>query len=124
MTTSYYFWGHQRVGLLRGRKKWSIDACPYSCCIFSLCFTTFFLSLLSFFTLSFLLLSCHVLFPICGLSFSWVLLSGCLLLSYHGFSSLKCFPPLGISLSMLFSLPLFFSLPFGLPFFCLVTFLL
>ena len=70
-----------------------------------------FRSLRSFFTLSFLLLSCRVLFPICGLSFSWVL-SGCFLLSYHEFSSLKCFPPLGLSLSVFFlSSPVFLFLP-------------
>ena len=49
----------------------------------------FFFFLLVLFTLSFLLLSCHGLFPLFGLSFSWVPLSGCLLLSYHGFSPLS-----------------------------------
>ena len=44
-----------------------------------------------------------------GLSFSWVFLSRCLLLFNHGFSPLKCFPPLGLSLLVFFSLPLFFS---------------
>ena len=62
---------------------------PILAVFFSLCFTTLFLSLHSFFTLSFLLLSCRELFPIFGLFFSWVPLSGCLLLSYHGFSPLN-----------------------------------
>ena len=44
---------------------------------------------LSFFTISFLLLSYRGLFPLFGLSFSWVPLFGCLLLSYHGFSPLS-----------------------------------
>ena len=60
-------------------------------------FLFFFLSIL--FTLSFLLLSRHRLFPLFDLSFSWVLLSGYLLFSYHEFPSLKCFPPLGLSFS-------------------------
>ena len=47
------------------------------------------LSLCSFFPLSFLLLPCRELFALFGLSFSWVPLSGCLLLSYHGFSPLS-----------------------------------
>ena len=62
-----------------------------------------------FFIFGFLILSCHGLFPLFGLSFSWVPLSGCLLLSYHGFSLFKCFPPLGLPLLVFFSLPLFFS---------------
>ena len=44
----------------------SIDACPYSCRVFSLLFTTFFLSffLSILFTLSFLLLCCRGLLPL------------------------------------------------------------
>ena len=74
-----------------------------------------FFSLCSFFTLSFLLPSCRRLFPLFGLSFSWVPLFGCLLLSYHGFSPLKCFPPLGLPLLVFFSLSLFFPPPFSPP---------
>ena len=32
------FGGLQRVGLLRVREKWSIDACPQFCCVFYLLF--------------------------------------------------------------------------------------
>ena len=63
MATSYYFWGHQRVGLLRGREKMVYWCMP----LFLLCFLSsfyHFLSLRSFFTLSFLLFSCRGLFPI------------------------------------------------------------
>ena len=53
-----------------------------------------------------------MLFPIFGIFFSWVSLSGCLLPSYHEFFSLKCFPPLGLSLSVFFlSSPVFLFLP-------------
>ena len=43
-----------------------------------------------------------------GLFFSWVPLSRCLLLSYHGFFPLGASAPLGPLLSVFFSLPLFF----------------
>ena len=102
------------MGLLRGRERWSIDACPYSCRIFSLLFTTFFLSLRSFF---FLLLVSYSLVVGCspfGLFFSWVPLSRCLLLSYYGFFPLGASAPLGPLLLVFFSLPCFSSpIPFG-----------
>ena len=116
MTTSYYFWEHQRVGLLRGREKMVYWCMPLFLPHFLSSFYHFlFFSLRSFFTLSFLLLSCRRLFPFFGLSFSWVPFSGCLLLSYHRFSPLKCFPPLGLPLLVFFSLPLFFPPPFSPP---------
>ena len=105
MATSYYFWRLQKVGLLREKEKMVYWCMPLFLPRFlsSLSFSVF-----SFFNLSFLL-SCRGLFPLFGLSFSWVSLSGCLLLSYHGFSPLKCFPPLGLPLLVFFSLPLLFS---------------
>ena len=61
------------------------------------------------------------MFPLFGLSFSWVPFSRCLLLSYHGFSSLKYFLSLGLSLSVFFlSSPVFpFLLFFPLQFWSL-----
>ena len=80
-------------------------------------FSLFFLPLSFFLSVLFLLLISNYYlavdcFPF-GLFFSWVPLSRCLLLSYHGFSPLKCFPPLGFPLLVFFSLPLFFPLPSG-----------
>ena len=92
MATSNYFWGHQRVGLLRGREKMVYWCMPIFLSYFLYLFYHFFLSLCSFFTLSFLLLSCRVLFPICGLSFSWVLSLGAFYYLTMGF------PPLSASL--------------------------
>ena len=75
-------------------------------------FYHFFLSLRSFFTLSFLLLSCRGLLPIWSFLFLgtslWVLTT-----FLPWVFPLKRFPPLGFPLSMFFSLPLFFPLPFG-----------
>ena len=60
----------------------SIDACPYSCRVFSLLFTTFFLSFFLSFSPFFLLLVSYCTVVVgcspLGLSFSWVPLSGCL----------------------------------------------
>ena len=40
-----WFIESQKVWVYRGEKRWSVDACPYFCCVFSLSFfTTFFLS--------------------------------------------------------------------------------
>ena len=80
MATSYYFWGTSKSEFAKREEKnsllmhalipamfsQSIDACPYSCRVFSLLFTTFFLSffLSTLFTLSFLLLCCRGLFPL------------------------------------------------------------
>ena len=103
------------MGLLRGRERWSIDACPYSCRIFSLLFTTFFLSLRSFF----LLLVSYSLVVGCspfGLFFSWVPLSRCLLLSYYGFFPLGASPP-WVPFFRCFSLFCVFPLPFPSAFF-------
>ena len=69
---------------------------------------SFFVSLCFFFTLSFLLLSCHGLFLLFCLSFFWVPLYGCLLLFYHGFSPLKCFLSLSLPLLVFF----FFLFPY------------
>ena len=113
------------MGLLRGRERWSIDACPYSCRIFSLLFTTFFLSLRSFF---FLLLVSYSLVVGCspfGLFFAWIPLSRFLLLSYYGFFPLGASAPLG-PLHLVFFFLLLFFLPFHSdpPFSVVVTFLL
>ena len=94
-------------------------------------FSLFFLPLSFFLSVLFLLLISNYYlavgcFPF-GLFFSWVPLSRCLLLSYHGFSPLKCFPPLSLPLSVFFSLPLFYPplFAFGPPFLStMVTFLL
>ena len=100
MATSYYFWGHQRVGSLRGREKmvhWCIHLfLPYFLSSFYH-FLSFFLSVLSLLLVSYYspVVGCSPP-PLSGLSFSWVTLSGCLLLSYHGF------PPLGPSSSFSF----------------------
>ena len=77
---------------------------------------SFFLSVLSLLLVSYYspAVGCSPLF---GLSFSWVPLSGCLLLSYHGFSPLSASLH-WVSLFQCFSLfPCFFLLLF-VPFFC------
>ena len=118
MATSYYFWGHQRVGLLRGREKmvyWCMPLfLPYFLSLFY-----HFLSFSMFFLYSyFLLLFCRGLFPLFGLSFSWVPFSRCLLLSYHEFSPLSASLH-WVSLFQCFSLfPCFFPPPLD-PFFLL-----
>ena len=62
--------------------------------------------------------------PLFGLSFSWVPLSGCLLLSYHGFSPLSASLH-RVSLFQCFSLFPYFFLFHSVPYFsAVVTFLL
>ena len=84
-------------------------------------FSLFFLPL-SFFLSIFSLLLVSYYSPTVGCSpflvfpFPGYLSLGCLLLSYHGFSPLKCFPPLGLPLLVFFfSLLLFFPPPLSLP---------
>ena len=99
------------MGSLRGREKMVYWYMPL--------FMRYFLSLFYYFlsfslsVFSLLLVSYYspavdcspfLVFPFLG-SLS---LSGCLLLSYHGFPPLKRFPPLGLPLLIFFSLPLFF----------------
>ena len=74
-----------------GGKRWSIYTCPYFCHVFSLLFTSFFLS---FSPLFLLLVSYYSLVVGCfpfGLSFSWAPLSRCLSLS-------ECLPQVLITL--------------------------
>ena len=115
MATSYYFWGHQRVGLLREREKM-----VYWCMLlFLLYFLSSFYHFLSF--TSFILLLVSYCSPVVGCSpfglfFSWVPLYRCLLLSYHEFFPLGASTPLG-----LFSFDVFSSLCFSshsVPLFC------
>ena len=113
MATSYYFWGHQRVGLLRGREK-----IVYSCMpLFLPYFLSSFYHFLSFTPFLFLLLVSYSLVVGCspfGLFFAWIPLSRFLLLSYYGFFPLGASAPLGPLLSVFFSLPSFSSpIPFG-----------
>ena len=69
---------------------WSIDACPYSCCVFSLCFTTFFLSFSPFFYTQFLTTLLLWVVPPLVFSFHGSLpLGDFLVLS----ASLRCSPP-------------------------------
>ena len=99
MTTSYYFYGTSKSGFAKREGKYGLLMyVPYSYHVFSLLFNTFFpsffLSLRSFFTFSFLLLSCRGLFPLGSFFFLgpslWVPppLSASQVftpLSYHGF---------------------------------------
>ena len=110
MATSYYFWGHQRVGLLIGREKMVYWCMPLF--VFSL----FFLPLSFFLSILFLLLISNYYlavsyFPF-GLFFSWVPLSRCLLLSYHGFFPLSAIAPLSLFSFGVFPLFRLFSSPF------------
>ena len=102
MTTSYYFWGHQRVGLLRGREKMVYWCMPLFLSYFSLFvlplsfFLSFFLSVLLLLVFYYsLVVSCSPF----GLFFSWVPLSRFLLLFYHESFPLGAFAPLGLPLS-------------------------
>ena len=116
MATSYYFQGHQRVGLLRGREKMVYWCMP----LFLPYFFSSFYHFLSFFlsVLFLLLISNYYLavgcFPF-GLFFSWVPLSRCLLLSYHGFFPLGASTPLGPFSFGVFSLFRVFSSPLPPP---------
>ena len=113
MTTSYYFWGLQRMGLLRGREKIVYWCMPLILpCFLSSFYHFFFLSFsfsVLFFTLSFWLLSCHGLFFYFGyflflgpfLSLSTSL--RCLLLSYHGFLHLGSSPLSSMAISSFYS---------------------
>ena len=88
MATSYYFWGLQRMGLLRGREKmvyWCMPLflpCFLSSVYHFLSFSPFFLFLVSYYSLA---ISCSPF----GLSFSSVPLWVPPLLS----TSLRCSPP-------------------------------
>ena len=97
MATSYYFWGHQRVGLLRVREKM-----VYLCMPLFLPYFLFFLPLFFFLSVLFLLLiSNYYLLVGCfpfGLFFSWIPLSRCLLLSCHELFLIWSFLFLGLSL--------------------------
>ena len=88
MATSYYFWGLQRMGLLRGREKMVYWCMP----LFLLCFLSSFYHFLSFSPFFLFLVSYYSLAIGCspfGLSFSWVPLWVPPLLS----ASLRCSPP-------------------------------
>ena len=87
---------------------------PYH--IFSLCFTTFFLSLHSFFFLSFLLLSCRGLFPLFGLAFPGSLSLGAYYSLTMGSLPLSASPIGSSSFGVFFSLfHVFVLLPFFPP---------
>ena len=126
MDTSYYFQGHQRVGLLREREKmiyWCMPLfLPYFLSLFYH-FLSFFLSVLSLFLVSYYspAVSCSPFWSFLFLGTSlWVLTTflPCVF-------PLKCFPPLGLLLSMFFFLfPYFFLLLLVSPFSAMVTFLL
>ena len=112
MATSYYFWGHQRVGLLRETEKMVYWCMP----LFLLYFISSFYHFLSFtpFFFFFLLLVSYSLVVGCssfGLFFSLVRLSRCLLLFYYGFFPLGASAPLSPLLSVFF-------LSISIPFFC------
>ena len=114
MATSYYFLGTSKSGFAKRERKNGLlmHALPYFLYLF------YHFSLRSFFTLSFLLLSCRGLFPLFGLFFFQVPLFGCLLLSYYEFFPLGASAPLGPLLSVFFSLSCFSS------FSTMITFLL
>ena len=84
-------------------------------------FSLFFLPLSFFLSVLFLLLISNYYLAIgCfsfGLFFSWVPLSRCLLLSYHGFFPLGASAPLGLFSFCIFSLFCVFFLPFRSPLF-------
>ena len=125
MTTDYYFWGLQRVGLLRGGEKMVYWCMP----LFLPCFLSSFYQFLSLFlsilfTLSCLLLSCRGLFfSLESFPFFWVPFSGYLLFSYYGLPSLGAFPLRSPSFSVFLSSPIFFLFPYfflfhSISFFC------
>ena len=125
MATSYYFWGTLKSGFAnRDRKDSLLMHAPYFFHVFSFLFTTFFLFVLSLLLVSYCspAVGCSLppfwSFLFLGTSL-WVLTT---LLPWV--FPLKCFPPMGLPLSVFFSLPLFFPLPFGPHFSAVVTFLL
>ena len=90
MATSYYFLGTSKSGFAKRKEKDGLLMHAPIPVVFSLFVLplSFFLSILSLLLVSYYspVVGCSPLF---GLSFSWVPLSGCLLLSYHGFSPLS-----------------------------------